>query len=55
MKSAPPFPIGFVVIPAHNEAAVIRRSLDALLAGFAPNELHVVVACNGCGSGHVTA
>lgn len=45
------FPIGSVVIPAHNEAAVIRRCLDALLAGFAPGELDVVVSCNGCTDG----
>jgi glycosyltransferase involved in cell wall biosynthesis len=37
-----------VVIPAYNEAAVIRRCLDALFTGFAPGELDVVVACNGC-------
>jgi glycosyltransferase involved in cell wall biosynthesis len=41
-------PIGSVAIPAHNEAAVIRRCLDALLAGFRRSELDVVVACNGC-------
>jgi hypothetical protein len=40
--------LGSVVIPAHNEAAVIRRCLDALLSGFTPGELEVVVACNGC-------
>jgi hypothetical protein len=40
--------LGSVLIPAHNEAAVIRRSLDALLAEFDPGELEVVVACNGC-------
>jgi glycosyltransferase involved in cell wall biosynthesis len=40
--------LGSVVIPAHNEAAVIRRCLDSLLAGFSPGELDVVVACNGC-------
>lgn len=40
--------IGSVAIPAHNEAAVIRRCLDDLLAGFAPGELEVVVSCNGC-------
>jgi glycosyltransferase involved in cell wall biosynthesis len=40
--------IGSVVIPAHNEAAVIQRCLDNLLAGFAPGEIDVVVACNGC-------
>ncbi len=37
-----------VVIPAHNEAAVIRRSLDALFTNIAPGELDVVVVCNGC-------
>jgi glycosyltransferase involved in cell wall biosynthesis len=40
--------LGSVVIPAHNEAAVISRCLDALLADFEPGELDVVVACNGC-------
>ena len=48
MASASSFPIGSVAIPAHNEAAVIRRCLDALLDGFAPGELDVVVVCNGC-------
>jgi len=37
-----------VVIPAHNEAAVIRRGLEHLLAGAQPGELEVIVACNGC-------
>jgi glycosyltransferase involved in cell wall biosynthesis len=41
--------LGSVVIPAHDEAPVIRRCLDALLTGFAPGELDVVVVCNGCG------
>jgi glycosyltransferase involved in cell wall biosynthesis len=40
--------MGSVVIPAHNESAVIRRCLTALLNGFAPGEIDVVVACNGC-------
>lgn len=40
--------IGSVVIPAHNEAAVIRRSLDALFTGIERTELDVVVVCNGC-------
>jgi hypothetical protein len=44
-------PIGSVVIPAHNEAAVISRCLDELLSGFRPGELEVVVACNGCTDG----
>lgn len=41
-------PLGSVVIPAHNESAVIGRCLDALLTGFEPGELEVVVVCNGC-------
>ncbi len=43
-----PEPLGSVVIPACDEARVIRRSLDALFKGFEPNELDVVVVCNGC-------
>ena len=41
-------PLGSVVIPAHDEAQVIGRSLDALFTGFAPGELDVVVVGNGC-------
>ena len=41
-------PVGSVVIPAHNEAPVIGRCLDALFAGFGQGELDVVVVCNGC-------
>jgi len=37
-----------VVIPAHNEEAVIGRCLRALLTGADPDELEIVVACNGC-------
>ncbi|HMO11992.1 MAG TPA: glycosyltransferase, partial [Actinotalea sp.] len=38
-----------VVIPAHNEAAVIGRCLDRLAAGgFREDELTVVVTANGC-------
>ena len=37
-----------VVIPAHNEAAVIERCLEALTQGAAPGELEVLVVCNGC-------
>ncbi|WP_327108458.1 glycosyltransferase [Nonomuraea glycinis] len=37
-----------VVIPAHNEEAVIARGLDALLAGTSPGEFDVVVVANGC-------
>jgi glycosyltransferase involved in cell wall biosynthesis len=37
-----------VVIAAHNEAAVIGRCLDALLAGAVPGEFEVTVVANGC-------
>lgn len=37
-----------IVIPAHNEEKVIGRCLSALLDGAEPDELEVVVACNGC-------
>jgi len=37
-----------VVIAAHNEAAVIGRCLDSLLAGAAPGEFDITVAANGC-------
>jgi glycosyltransferase involved in cell wall biosynthesis len=37
-----------VVIAAHNEEAVLGRCLDALVDGAGPNELEVVVVCNGC-------
>lgn len=41
-------PIASVVVPAHNEAAVLGRCLDALQTGVEPGQLEVVVACNGC-------
>jgi glycosyltransferase involved in cell wall biosynthesis len=41
-------PLASVVIPAHNEAEVITRCLDALFTGVEPGELEVIVACNGC-------
>jgi hypothetical protein len=37
-----------VVVPAHNEAAVIGRLLTALLDHAKPGELDVVVVANGC-------
>ena len=46
-----PWMLGSVIIPAHNEAAVIRRCLDSLLSGFRPGELDVVVSCNACTDG----
>jgi hypothetical protein len=41
--------VASVVIPAHNEAAVIGRLLTALREGAdGPGRFEVVVACNGC-------
>ena len=37
-----------VIIPAHNEAAVIARCLDTLLEPPRPDRLDVVVVANGC-------
>lgn len=37
-----------VVIAAHNEAAVIERCLDSLLAEAEPGEFDVTVVANGC-------
>lgn len=41
-------PSGAVIIPAHNEARVIGRTLDALREVIAWGTVDVVVACNGC-------
>lgn len=40
--------IASVVIPAHNEEAVIGRCLGALLRDASPGEFRVVVVANGC-------
>lgn len=37
-----------IIIPAHNEEAVIARGLAALTAGAADGEQEVIVVCNGC-------
>lgn len=37
-----------VIIPAHDEAAVIGRSLRAILNGVRHDELEIIVVCNGC-------
>ncbi|GAA3796838.1 glycosyltransferase [Cellulomonas soli] len=41
-------PSGSVVIPAHDEAAVIARTLAPLAEDAAAGRLEVVVVCNGC-------
>ncbi|MGF1663440.1 MAG: glycosyltransferase, partial [Kineosporiaceae bacterium] len=37
-----------IVIAAHDEAAVVGRTLDALLTGAVPGEFDVTVVANGC-------
>src|SRR5579875_1211671 len=44
-----------VVIPAHNEQAVITRLLDRLVTESYPGEFEIVVVCNGCTDGTFAA
>ena len=37
-----------IIIPAHNEAAVIARCLSTILRGAEPGELEIIVVANGC-------
>ena len=37
-----------IIVPAHNEAAVIIRTLTGLLHDAMPGEFSVTVVCNGC-------
>jgi len=37
-----------IVIPAHNEAAVIERCLKALTEGLEHEDTEIIVVCNGC-------
>jgi hypothetical protein len=41
-------PIVSIVVPAHNEEAVIEANLRRLLAGSSPGEFDVIVVPNGC-------
>lgn len=41
-------PQASVIIPAHNEERILARTLSCLLDGAKPQELEVVVVCNGC-------
>jgi glycosyltransferase involved in cell wall biosynthesis len=37
-----------IVVPAHNESRVIIRCLQTILTGAGPDEVEIVVVCNGC-------
>lgn len=41
-------PAGAIIIPAHNEEAVIARTLDSLSQLIWMNYAEVIVVCNGC-------
>ncbi len=41
-------PLAGIVVPAHDEAAVVGRLLDGLLADAQAGELAIVVVANGC-------
>lgn len=42
------FPPASVIIPAHNESAVIERTLAPLIPLIESGALEVIVSCNGC-------
>ncbi len=48
MSGGEPTPLASVIIPAHNESAVIERCLRTLLRDATPGEFEVVVVANGC-------
>jgi len=37
-----------IIIPAHNEENVIRKTLTELLPGASSGEIQVIIVCNGC-------
>ena len=41
-------PAGAIIIPAHNEEAVIERTLRGLSHLAATNQAEIIVVCNGC-------
>lgn len=46
-------PLASVIIPAHNEEAVIARLIRGIAAGARPGEFEIIVAANGCTDGTV--
>ena len=40
--------LGAIIIPAHNEAAVIERTLGLLTELTAAGQVEIIVVCNGC-------
>jgi len=40
--------LGAVIVPAHNEAAVIGRTLGPLAAAASEGTIELIVVCNGC-------
>ncbi len=49
--TAPRPRLGAVIVPAHDEAAVIGQTLRSLVDGLDLDRVRVVVACNGCSDG----
>ena len=47
MTMTAPVPVS-IVVPAHDEAAVIGRCLASITSGSEPGAVEVVVVCNGC-------
>jgi glycosyltransferase involved in cell wall biosynthesis len=41
-------PVASIIIPAHNESAVIGRCLQSIFSAALPAEFEVIVVCNGC-------
>src|SRR5262249_36020983 len=44
-------PVGSIVVPAHNEEALLGRLLSRLLEHAGPDEFDIVVGANGCTDG----
>lgn len=40
--------VASIIIPAHNESAVISRCLKSILSGSIPGEFQIIVVSNGC-------